>query len=249
VGLLASAVVGVPTDCTRTNDSSVGDVCSYAYTSCGFKNPSLCTNSKYPFCVLSNSGSGSEVAPANLPVLTANLLKYSCVQCISDCDCGPGYACQIFFNSSAANVATWGTCVSGSPALGSSCDYTLSSTSQADLKYGTLPPHRGCFTAVSEVLYNNPTTTFYEALFVGQCIAGTCRECDSTFVLEKAGALTEVSVAGQNVASLYCVGYKSPPQVCRSFSYHSFSAGSLSRPSLLANLVILSVVAAIMTVA
>lgn len=173
----------------------------------------------------------------------AIIVAFSCVQCRNDCDCPTGTSCQNYFNNSAANIATWGQCISHSSILGKTCDASLSTGSQSSLKYGSMSPYRGCFFVVSEnsvggsAPCSNPVC--YHALTNGAggafaCISGTCQECDSRFILDDANALTEISVTQQALQMAVCTGGASAPKICKSNKWKSYNAASgIHSPSFL----------------
>lgn len=217
-------------DCTRDADTTFGEPIGNKYP-----DPSKCTDPKFPICYLSNSPTtaGFTNSIVNMAIQPATALVFACVQCRADCDCDPGHACQVFFNQTTDNIDTFGTCVKVAEIYGKTCDPNLQTTNQRDLKYGSMEPARGCFYVISEDnivpsgACSNGNPTCYRSLRTGSCIEGKCRECDSTFVLSEANALSTIKVTDQFLPATTCATTTlRGPRVCRNFKSVLYSSAS-----------------------
>jgi len=154
-----------------------------------FGDSSLCTDKKYPFCVLSNQGTNSFV-DGNL-----SSYEFSCVECRSNCDCPIGKYCSA---TNGINVDDFGRCVSYSKVVGKKCDpsYTESQTAFNDLTGNEAKardyvanPEKYCAVVRTVKQINNEVgnddvivslnSSHIYVAFQGACVLGTCRECNS----------------------------------------------------------------------
>jgi len=155
-----------------------------------FGDSSLCTDKKYPFCILSNEGTPSFI------VNNRTTYEYSCAECRYDCDCPIGKYCS---SVNGVNVKDFGRCVSYSAIVGKKCDPSYNndedlfaagfSDEEAQNRDKYYNPEKYCVVMKVVKQINNVQDPSYNVVsfnsshivqaFKGACVLGTCYECNS----------------------------------------------------------------------
>jgi len=175
---ISQGTTPVPIQCARQADSGLTD---NELPTTLYKNPSACTDNSYPIC---------------------SSVTFTCVQCLTDCDCPIGNYCGTVVTEN------YGQCISYSSKVGSHCvgldnlgtvgnalfDGTVDQNDLYSLQQGS----EFCGEIVTL-----PSGSL-EVAWIGYCDNGVCKACDSRVAV--AGPLVFSDTPGCSTLGSYGIG-------------------------------------------
>eukprot|EP01130_Rhizamoeba_saxonica_P002018 TRINITY_DN11826_c0_g1_i1.p1 TRINITY_DN11826_c0_g1~~TRINITY_DN11826_c0_g1_i1.p1 ORF type:complete len:253 (-),score=43.64 TRINITY_DN11826_c0_g1_i1:40-798(-) len=191
LGVLLLVVVSAEygRDCARSGERSLGEDDDHFYA-----NQDSCdvTSKDGKYCVFSNPDDDIDDGSDR---------EYSCVQCISDCDCELGEFCQN--THSKLSTLQFGKCHSYKDRVGESC-VPLDDSNAQNVYFGS---DNACWLYDTYVDNDAGITNQRVVVWSGSCIEGTCRECNSYLM----PGVSHVSVdddSGDSISQYYNIQRK-----------------------------------------